>query len=102
MQDIDNHVVEKYASKWKELGSRLNMGEHLIRNIEYDHPNDCERCCRKMLEKWLEETPHPTWETLQSALDKISDKATGLYSIYCEIVYFVMYCSLRIILLIHA
>ena len=79
MKDIDNHVVERWASKWKELGSRLNVGEHLIRNIEYDYPNDCERCCRIMLSKWLEETPHPTWGVLMSAIDEVSDNSIGMY-----------------------
>ena len=80
MKDIDNNVVEKCASKWKELGSRLNMGEHLIRNIEYDYPNDCERCCRIMLSKWLEETAHPTWDILIRAFAEISDNTTGLHA----------------------
>ena len=78
MKDIDNHVVEKWASKWKELGCKLNVGEHLIKNIEYDYPNDCEMCCRIMLSKWLDETAHPTWGILKRALDEVSDNATGL------------------------
>ena len=81
MRDIDDHVVEKYASKWMQLGSQLNVGEHVIRNIEHNYPSDCERCCRIMLNKWLEETAHPTWETLINALDKVS---AGLWNSYFE------------------
>ena len=81
MKDIDNYVIERWASKWQKLGSKLNIGEHLIRNIECNHPNDCEGCCRIMLSKWLEETAHPTWDTLIRALDEISDNVTGLYGI---------------------
>ena len=81
MKDIDDLVTDKWASKWKKLGSNLKMGEHLIKNIEYDHPNDCERCCRIMLNKWLDETANPTWDMLTGALDKISDNVTGLYGI---------------------
>ena len=88
MKDIDNHVIQKWASKWKQLGSQLNLGEHMIRNIEYDYPNDCERCCRIMLIKWLEETAHPTWGILINALDKVSDNATGLYYICCGSLFF--------------
>ena len=79
MKDIDNHVVERWASKWKELGSQLNIGEHLIRNIEHDCPSDCGKCCRIMLSKWLEETSHPTWGALMSAVDEVSDNSTGMY-----------------------
>ena len=82
MKDIDKYVVERWASKWQKLGSKLNIEEHLIRNIECDHPNDCEGCCRIMLSKWLEETAHATWDMLIRALDEISDNVTGLYSIY--------------------
>ena len=77
MRDIDDHVVEKFATKWKQLGSQLNMGEHLIRNIEFDHRNDCEGACRKMLSRWLEETANPTWGTLINALDKVALIATN-------------------------
>ena len=93
MKDIDNHVIEKWASKWKELGSQLNMGEHVIRNIEYDHPNDCKRCCRMMLSDWLEETAHPTWGLLINALDKVSDNATGLFNGYCYSLFICLYNS---------
>ena len=78
MRDIDNHVVVKSASKWKQLGSQLNIGEYVIRNMEYDHTNNCERCCREMLSKWLEETAHSTWGVLTTALDKISGIAASL------------------------
>ena len=96
MRDIDDHVVEKFASKWKELGGQLNFGEHLIRNIEYDYPHDCERCCRIMLSKWLEETTHPTWGTLLDALDKVPDNTTiaehtGLYNSYCYCLFINLY-----------
>ena len=94
MQDIENYVVIRWASKWKQLGSQLNVGEHVIRNIEYDHQNDCEGSCSTMLSRWLEETDHPTWEMLISACDKASDDPTGLYiyttsMVYCNFEYVV-------------
>ena len=46
MKDI---IIWKGGPQNGELSGQLNIGEYLIRNIEYDHPNDCERCCRKML-----------------------------------------------------
>ena len=91
MKDIDNHVIEKWASKWKQLGSQLNVGEHVIRHIECDHHEDCERCCRIMLSKWLEETVHPTWGLLINALDKVSDNATGLFNSYCYSFFIYLY-----------
>ena len=76
MRDIDNHVVEKWATKWKQLGSQLKIGESVIRIIDYNYPTDCERCCREMLRRWQEETAHPTWKVLISALDQIPYEIT--------------------------
>ena len=77
-------MIKKWASKWKELAGQLNMINDVITNTEHNHPNDCEECCSIMLSKWLEETSHPTWKVLISALDKVSiDSETGLYISYC-------------------
>ena len=40
--------------------------------IEYDHRNDCETCCSRMLSEWLDNTPHATWENLINATDNLS------------------------------
>ena len=81
MRHIDSHVIKKLSSKWKELGSQLNIGEHLIKSIESDYRNDNERCYRTMLHKWLEGPAHTTtWEILIDAVDKVSDDPTGLCS----------------------
>ena len=78
MRHIDSHVIKRLSSKWKELGSQLNIGEHLIKSIESDYCNDNKRCCRVMLHKWLKGPAHTTWEVLINAVDKVSDDATGL------------------------
>ena len=79
MRHIDSHVIKKLSSKWKELGSQLNIDEHLINSIESDYCNDSERCCRVMLHKWLKGSVHTTtWEVLIDAVDKVSDDPTGL------------------------
>jgi len=44
MKDIDNHVVVRWASEWKEIARQLNMEEYLIRNIDHDYPNNCVEC----------------------------------------------------------
>ena len=80
MKDIDNHVVGKWASKWKELGGQLNVGEEVIRNIQHDF----ERCCHNMLETWLDQTAHLTctWKILINALDNVSSEPpAGLYNV---------------------
>jgi len=78
MKDIDNFVVWRWASYWKQLGRQLNIEECLINNINYDYPNDCVRCCGQMLSNWLEQSSQPTWEKLIHALDKVLENAKGM------------------------
>ena len=71
MKDLNDYVAITYASKWKLLGRILNIREDLLRNIEKNHPQDCEGCCSRMLSDWLELTPNATWGTLLKAVDKV-------------------------------
>ena len=72
MKDIQNHVVPKWASKWRELGTQLNIDQHLMDNIECDNPNDCKSCCLEMFRKWLDVKPIASWEDIVSAVDSLS------------------------------
>ena len=72
-------MIVKFASKWKQLGSQLNVCESSIRIIESEYLHSCEKCCRIMLTMWLEDTSHPTWGALMNALDRVSDNDAGLY-----------------------
>ena len=72
LKDIYNHVVPKYASKWRQLGTQLNIDQHLMDNIEHDHPNDCESCCSKMFSEWLDINPPASWEDIITAVDNLS------------------------------
>ena len=72
LKDIENHVVPKWASEWKKLGTQLNIAQHFMKKIERDHPNDCENCCSKMFEEWLDTNCAPTWEDIINAVDNLS------------------------------
>jgi len=37
MQDINNHVLQEVATKWKELGEKLSLKLHILQNIEAQH-----------------------------------------------------------------
>ena len=73
LKDIDNHVVIKCATKWKELGRHLDIHEHILNITEKDNPHSCESCCSKMLSDWLDSTPNATWAVLLDAVDKTND-----------------------------
>ena len=72
MRDIDNHVVPRWASKWRQLGTQLNIDQHLIDNIEHDHPDSCESCCSKMIVEWLDINPTASWKDIISTVDSLS------------------------------
>ena len=59
------------STKWYELGLELIENDKILKVIEADHPNDVNRCCRIMFEKWLERTPNASWSQLVTALDSI-------------------------------
>ena len=77
IKDIDNHVVPKLASKWRQLGTQLNIDQHLMDIIEHDHPNDCESYCSKMFSEWLDNNPTASWEDIITAVDNLS--SNGMY-----------------------
>lgn len=69
VQDINNFVVIKCATYWKQLGRNLKISEDLLNIIEKDYPHDCESCCSKMLNEWLDLTPNASWKLLHDAID---------------------------------
>ena len=75
-------MISKWASKWRQLGTLLKIDQRVMDNIEHDHPNDCERCCGKMLSKWLDITPAASWEDIINAADSLSSDGMLSYSIY--------------------
>ena len=72
IKDIHNYVIQKWASKWRQLGTQLNIDRHLMDNIECDHPSDCESCCRKMFSKWLDINPAASWDDIVTAVDTLT------------------------------
>ena len=52
--------------KWRDIGVQL-IDSNDLNTIEANHPQDVEKCCKCMLEKWLE-TTNATWNKLINAL----------------------------------
>ena len=70
LKDVNNYVVIKCATKWKQLGENLNIDEDLLNIIDKDNPNNCENCCSKVLSLWLDLNPNASWGILLDAVDK--------------------------------
>ena len=82
MKDINDYVVTKWASRWKQLGRQLSIDQNFISILQHDHGNDCVECCSRMLEAWLEQNIHDnaTWEILIYAIDNLPIDLTGTCS----------------------
>ena len=61
----------KWASKWRQLGTQLNIDQHLMDNIERNHQNDCEGCCSKMFSEWLDINTTASWDDIITAVDNL-------------------------------
>ena len=76
-KDLLNHVICNWASKWRELGTQLNIDQYLMDIIERDHPSDCKSCCSEMFSKWLDINPSACWEDITTAVDNVL--TNGMY-----------------------
>ena len=75
MRDVDELVVTPVASNWQRLALRLGVEGCVIEIVSTNYPNNCERACRDILDRWLRGEPHTgeeerTWSTLLTALGR--------------------------------
>ena len=71
---MNNSVVTRVATNWKQLGRNLEIEDNLLNIIETNNPHDSESCCSKMLNEWLDLTPNASWKILNNAIDKTQDE----------------------------
>ena len=69
-KDLYDYVVGNVAKYWKELGVQLLRSDKTneLEIIETNYPHDVVRCCKCLLEKWLESSVDATWNQLIEAL----------------------------------
>ena len=75
MRDVDELVVTGVAVNWQRLALRLGVEGRVCEIVSTNYPNNCERACRDMLERWLKGNRHTgeeerTWSTLLTALGR--------------------------------
>lgn len=59
-----NFVIPQHASQWKKIGLQLGLQNGSLEGIETAFPTNCNWCCERMLQKWLEVTIDATWKQL--------------------------------------
>ena len=75
MRDVDKLVVTGVAANWQRLALRLGVEGCVSEVVSTNYPNNCEKACRDMLERWLRGDRHTgeeerTWSTLLTALGR--------------------------------
>ena len=84
MKDIEDHVVTRYATQWRQLGNLLNIDQNSLDKLQHNYPDDCEKCCSIMFEAWFQENTQEdkTWEILNTAINKLpTGKLSNLIAI---------------------
>ena len=66
-------IIDKVATKWKDMAYALRFEDHVVENIEHDtQGKGCVEACHLTFRTWLkEEACHVTWERLIEALNDI-------------------------------
>ena len=74
VKELHRKVVPVYAARWRDLGVELGIPIPYLDTIAVDnvhHPSYSQKCCKAVLQKWMEITPEPTWNILQNAIDRL-------------------------------
>ena len=67
-----NFVIPQHASQWKQIGLQLGLQTGWLDGVEGGNPINCEWCCERMLQKWLDITTNATWKQLFDSVDHSS------------------------------
>ena len=75
LNDISELGLAQVAARWQFVATHLRVEPCIVNIILKNHPNDCERACLDMLNRWLSKERHTgkeerTWSTLLTALGK--------------------------------
>ena len=72
MKDLLTIVVPRVAAEWNDVAYHLNFEIAAIKIIREKCNRDPEKCCKELLERWLqEESNRKTWETLLAAFKSV-------------------------------
>ena len=52
--DFILQIVLPHAIHWKEIGILLDVDSKQLEELEKTYPNDFIRCCKEMINKWLQ------------------------------------------------
>ena len=68
LDDLCEHIIPRYAAKWKVIGVLLNIPISTIDVIEHDY-FDAVRSCKFMFEYWLINDTTASWEKIFTVIE---------------------------------
>ena len=68
------------ASKWRAIGVQLEVHQPTLKAIDYEHRGDCNQAFSDMLDRWINNGPNVSWQTVVDALNacSVGEKALAL------------------------
>lgn len=75
ISEVLNFVIPQHASQWKEIGLLLGVPTGSLEGIETVFPTNCDWCCERMLQKWLEVDINASWKQLFDSIARCNYKS---------------------------
>lgn len=63
-------IVLPYAAYWKEIGILLDVDSKKLEELEQTCPNDFIKCCKEMINKWLQSDRNVSQQKLFASMHK--------------------------------
>ena len=63
-KDVYRYVIPYLSSRWREIGTFLDLSQPLLTVIDMDNRGMSRECLRSVIDKWLQRDVHATWRKL--------------------------------------
>ena len=94
--DLYNHIIPRFAARWRVIGSLLGIRKGDLDTIEHDH-RKARPCCYAVLDEWLDVDPTASWKKMIEVIDSSALLSEGDYfTVYFRIFIYLAVCSVCI------
>ena len=73
MHQLNEIVVPRIQAKWEAVTFSMGYKLYDVDAIKEDCHHDTEKCCERLLSKWLRTSKHPTWSKLLKYIKDIKN-----------------------------
>lgn len=65
-------VIQQVAPHSEDIGVQLGLPQHHLNAVKTDHPTNCVLRCKKIFERFLQQSENPTWGEVLSSIRKVN------------------------------